>query len=304
MSKNIRIMQLFYLMVLFFLLSVSCEKDKGILSGNSEEPEKFSKLLRGHVVLENQSDHSNALLYIDSLDIGTSSDSTGFFHFEFKEPDSLYSGIFTVYYYLADYEMDSSRFVLEKGLVVNDSLDVGCEGLLQTRQLSQVMLVNGATDKYEYAVGDTLIFTARIKNISDSSIYIRIFAGASLLRNVALYNDKYPSFLLTPEDISPAEGILLLHENQIYEESGQFIIPEGRYLSDSLYHIPGDEYIVAAGAFELVRAANPITKTPLLKKIQKFIRFKWYHIKLPVRHSPELDGIPNKFEFPHVYIKN
>jgi hypothetical protein len=287
-----------------FILFYSCKNDNNPVSPKIEELPKYSKTLSGSIQLENQTEHGNALIYIDSLDIGTSSDSSGYFDFQFTDEDTVYSGIFTIYYYLADYDLDSAKFALQKGQVIDDSLDVGSEGKLLSKQLKQLMLVDGITDKYEFAVGDTIIFTARITNFSESTIYIRIFNGIQVLANVSLYNDKYLSFPLTPIVYVPSEAYLTLYKNDHYEETSLFIVPEGRYLSDSLYHIPGDEYIIGAGAFELIRTGNPMVKSPLQKRIEKYLRFKWYKNKLPVHHSPELDLFPNKYEFPHIFINN
>lgn len=290
--------------LLLILVVFSCSRDKSIISNSSVEYSKFSKVLIGYVELENQSKHSNALVYIDSLDIGASSDSLGYFTFQFSDDDSVYSGIFNIYYYLADYDLDSAKFAIEKGQVVNDSLDVGSSGKLILKQLRQLILVDGITDKYEYEVGDTLLFTARITNICDSTINIRIFAGIQLLRNVVLYNDEYPPFSLTPDDVEPAEAIISLQANQVYEECAQFRVPIGGYLNDSLYHMPRDEYLVVADAFEIIRTDNPIKKNPLLNKIENYIRFKWYNDKQPVNCSPKLDIFPNKYEFPNVFIED
>ena len=60
-------------LLIILLLSVSCED-------NIVEPpdnQQFSSVLKGKVTLENQTEHSNALVYIDSLNRGVSTDSSG-----------------------------------------------------------------------------------------------------------------------------------------------------------------------------------------------------------------------------------
>ena len=297
-------MKIVFLLIFSFIIFSSCKMNGEILSYEKGEISHFSNSLNGNIILSNQTNHSNALIYIDKLDIGTSSDSLGFFSFQFDQNDTLISGIFTVYYYLADYDLDSAKFVLEKGQVVNDSLDVGSAGKLHSKQLKQLILVEGETDRDLYSIGDSIFYIAHITNISGSNLHIRITNGIELMTNVVLYNDKYPPFALTQFIGIPAERSVYLLNDVTYSESGSFIVPEGKYINDHFYPIPYDKYLVVATNFEIIRTVDSITKNPVLKKIEKYIRFKWYSDKLKVIQSPELDLFPNKYELPIIEMEN
>jgi hypothetical protein len=107
-------------------------------------------------LIENQTEHSNALVYIDSFNRGVSTDSSGNYTLLFIEEDSVYSGVFKLIYFLNDYDMDSAKIVLVNGKVKLDTLDVDSEGRIETREMKQIVLVDGWTDKQEYRIGNTL----------------------------------------------------------------------------------------------------------------------------------------------------
>ena len=105
--------------VLISLMMMSC-KDNSLLPLPSQ---KYSSSFKGKVILENQTEYSNALVYIDSLNRGVSTDSSGNYTFQFNDQDSEYSGEFKVRYFVNDYDMDSAKILLVKGKVKLDTLD-------------------------------------------------------------------------------------------------------------------------------------------------------------------------------------
>lgn len=100
----------FFVIIITALIALSCKHN---LTNPPEEP-LFSTTLTGKVVLENQTEYSNTLVYIDSLNRGVSTDSSGNYTLIFNEADSVYSGVFKVLYFLYDYDVDSAKIVLDK----------------------------------------------------------------------------------------------------------------------------------------------------------------------------------------------
>ena len=117
----------------------------------------YTQELKGKVILENQTEHSNALVYLDSLNRGAGTDSSGNYSLQFTEEDSIYDGTFKIYYFVNEFEMDSAQYVLVSGKVKLDSLDVDSVGNLPTKELEQLLFIEGWTDKKEYRIGDLIV---------------------------------------------------------------------------------------------------------------------------------------------------
>lgn len=278
---------IYRMIIATILLLPGC--NDGIISP-PEQP-LFTKELTGRVILENQTEHSNALVYLDSLNRGVSTDSSGYYSLRFSDADSIHNGVYTIYYFLNDFEKDSAQYVLVNGQVKLDSLDVDSEGNLPLRKLEQLVLVEGWTDKAEYRVGDKVTFTARVTNLSDRTVHISIHSCNGVLSNfVFLYNDKYfPSFTLGgAQDVLTLECDICLPPSEHYEGTIRYEIFEYQPL------IP-DEYIVATGFIIEGRTLNHLES-----KFYKYIVEEWY--KIHRGSSPKLDSFPNKYRFPHIRI--
>ncbi len=256
------------------------------------EKSKFTNVITGSVILENQQEHSNALIYLDSLNRGVSSDSNGNFKILFNEEDSVYNGEFKIRYFLNDYDMDSAKIMLVKGKVKLDTLDVNCEGKIQTKEMRQIVRVEGWTDKQEYKIGDTIKFTARFTNMTDRTVHIFIYSIFNQLGYVGLYNDKYMAFSLSPCDPVSADLEIDLNSGY-YERTVKYRIRDRYYCANSEPFLP-DEYIVVADLFIEDRLRSPYSV------FENFIFFEWY--KLHRGHTPKLDWFPNKYQFPHIRV--
>ena len=116
--------------IVLISLLLGC-KDNSVLPLPTQ---KYSSSFSGKVILQNQTEHSNALVYIDILNRGVSSDSSGNYTFHFTKQDSIYCGEFKVYYFLNDYDMDSAKIMLVNGKVKLDTLDIDSEGKIKTWQ--------------------------------------------------------------------------------------------------------------------------------------------------------------------------
>jgi len=250
----------------------------------------YSSTLSGKVFLENQIEHSNALVYIDSLNRGISTDSSGDYTLLFGEKDSVYNGEFKIYYFLNDYDKDSAKIMLVNGKVKLDTLDVDSEGKIKTKEMKQIVLIEGWTDKAEYRVGDKVTFTAQVTNLANRTIHIFIASCSIPLSNfILLYNDKYLSFQLGGlQDVLLTDCDIYLPPGEYYEGSISYEIFEYRSL------VP-DEYIVATGFIIEGRTLNHLES-----KFYKYIVEEWYKIHRGT--SPKLDWFPNKYKFPHVTI--
>ncbi len=254
----------------------------------------YTKELKGKVILENQNEHSNALVYLDSLNRGASTDSSGLFLLQFSEEDTIYNGEFKVYYFVNEFEMDSAMYVLVNGKVKLDSLDVDSEGNLPTKELKQLLLIEGWTDKTEYRIGDTIEVTARFTNVTNRIVHIFISSCWEPFGYVLLYNENHHQFILSPCDPVAADCDIYLQPNDFYEGTVVYTIRDGDYCGE-FRPLPIDEYIVVASLFIEDRLMNFWTN-----KMDNFIGKEWY--KLHLGETPKLDQFPNKYKYPIIRI--
>lgn len=254
----------------------------------------YTQELKGKVILENQNEHSNALVYLDSLNRGESTDSSGNYSLQFSEEDSIYDGIFKIYYFVNEFEMDSAQYVLVGGKVKLDSLYVDSVGNLPTKELEQLLLIEGWTDKKEYRAGDLIAFTGRFTNMTHRMIHIFIPSCWQPFGFVSLYNENYHSYNLSPCDPVAADCDIYLQPNDFFEGQVVYIIPDG-YYCDNPIPLPMEEFIVVADLFIEGRRMNFWTNP-----LDNFIGKEWY--KLHRGKTPKLDWYPNKYKYPIIKV--
>jgi hypothetical protein len=281
------------LIVTILLLLTNC-KDEIISPPPPPEPPLYTKVLKGKVILENQTENSNALVYLDSLNRGVGTDSSGNYTLIFSEEDSIYNGIFKIFYFVNEFEMDTAQYVLVNGKVKLDSLDVDSEGNLPTKELEQLLLIEGWTDRQEYRTGDTLHFTARFTNVTNRTVHVFIYSIFSVLGYVSLYNEKYPAIWLNLCVISNLDADLYISPNDFYEGIVAYIIPESDYCNVNNPPLLPDDYIVVTDLFIESRLFD------VQNKFNRYVWEEWY--KLDRGKTPKLDWFPNKYKFPHVKI--
>ena len=299
----------------YFFFSITALLSLGFIScedniSRPEEHEDYTTTLTGKVILENQVEHSNALIYIESLDIGVSSDSSGLFKFQFTDDNNIYNGIFTVYYFLEDYDMDSARIMLTSGKVKLDTLDVDSKGNLPQVEMKQILQVEGWTDKQEYRIGDTLVFTVRWTNVSGRILPLRMWyvsgkcGGPYGLPGMVIYRDSnYPSYSFQSLSGSEDENTLFLSPGDFYEGCDWDCVPEGTYtyrwinstLVDTFWVLKPVEYIVVSSNFEIKDRGYSVPES-----LSDSLLFTWDGLQ--GGESPRCDMTPNKFNFPHIQI--
>lgn len=286
-----------FLILLFFI--IGCEKDYSIVSGKKEEPPSppiYEETLTGRILLEDQYEHSNALIYIDGLNIGARSDSSGFFMFRFPDSIQDQSGIFTVYYFVEDFDLDSAIIELQEGRLQKGKWDVDSSGALPLKELNHLLEVEGWTDRQQYRIGDTLFFHMIIRNISNRQLHIEFVNVSGDFGRVSLYRDKtYPPVIISHYDNTNTDMDVYMNPGGYYEGFGTYIIPQGVWVDDSLYVLHPGKYRVVAG-FTFKDRGYPIPQ-----QIRDYILQEWYY-------DPEaLTGLymeftPHKYKYPEITI--
>jgi len=246
-------------------------------------------------VLENQTEHSNALIYLGgSLDRGVSSDSSGNYTIQFSDSDSVQTGTFTVYYFLFDYELDSAFIWLENGLVKMDTMDVDSNGIISVKELNQIIRVRLWTDREEYSIGDSIVVNGRYTNLSNDTLFIFFSSAYSEMGIISLYRDfESTIFSFFPADRIFVDISILLPPGGIYEGlEGNITIPErSSYTFEPIILI---NYVVVDG----LSLPDQIENLPV--EMISFILHEWHNLN---RGPPPIpDAAPNKFELPIVRI--
>lgn len=254
--------------------------------------QKYSSSLSGNVILQNQTENSNALVYVDILNRGISTDSSGNYTFTFNEKDSIYNGEFKVYYYLIDYDRDSAKIMLVKGKVKLDTLDVDSEGKIKAKEMKQIYSVEGWTDKQEYRIGDYLTYTERYTNLSNRTLHFSGGGDSAPLPWVILYNENYPPIGLNFHDPYGTSFEMFLKVGEYYEDSVKYKVPPK--INDTNLSLPPELYLVKSGIYFYDMYSG------ISKNLRNFIFDDWW--KIHRGKSPKYDYDPNKFKLPIVKI--
>jgi hypothetical protein len=253
----------------------------------------YTSTIQGKVILENQTEHSNALIYISGINRGVSSDSSGNYTLIFTESDSIYTGEYRLICYLYDFDSLSVKIYLEKGKVKLDTLDVDKEGKIAPIELKQLLRVEGWTDKSEYKIGDKMTFTVRFTNVSKKPVEIK---RPGYVFYVGIYNDLklYPYDLSNP-DMMGADFIEKILPGKYYQDSRTYNIPVGDIFSTIKRPLLPGEYLIITSIVINYRFPDYLSND-----FRNYISDEWY--KLARGKSPKYDYIPNKYKFPHIQI--
>ncbi len=92
--------------------------------------------ITGQVKLSDKISPDNVYLYLEGLDVGTYSDAEGKFELQIPSPNSQsgggLTGAFNLYYFSANYKLDSAKVVLHKGQIQLDKGDLNADGEIKT----------------------------------------------------------------------------------------------------------------------------------------------------------------------------
>lgn len=148
-------------------MMIVCTRNKNPIIPAEPDPHQF---IRGRVLLENQTNHAHCPVVLDSLNIDTLTDSSGYYEIFLADSLSKVSGTFKIYFYLYDYDLDSLIISVKDGKVVWGEKDVDQNGNLKTITLQQLLAVYATTDKEKYAIGEPIHVSATLTNKSERVI--------------------------------------------------------------------------------------------------------------------------------------
>ena len=163
--------------LLFFMLS--CHTEKTPLMTQLEKPLYYTRTITGYVQMEHQTNHDNCAVFLDQVNIGTYTDSLGFYSLTL--PDSVFEndtmivqGTVQLYFYSFNYFLDSLQIALgSKGMIL-DSLALDKDGIVENKLVKQQFSIQLETDTTFYIVGDTVSMKMYMKKYGEGQIEITV----------------------------------------------------------------------------------------------------------------------------------
>jgi len=156
------------LLLICVLWGASCSRNKNPVDPG---PQKMD-IIKGNVILENQTNHGSCFVWVDSLWIGTVTDSSGYFEIGIPNNLNNINGVFTLYYHIECFKWAGLEIELSEGKLIDGKYDVEKTGLMKTVFLEELARVTLTTDKTIYSSsGDKICYTIHVENLTDDEIW-------------------------------------------------------------------------------------------------------------------------------------
>lgn len=121
--------------IILTLITLSCQTDKTPLSlqTKTKKPIQYTRTISGYVQMEHQTNHDNCAVFLDQVNIGTYTDSSGFYKIilpdsSFENDTMKVKGAVQLYFYSFNYFLDSLQIALGSKGVILDSLAINADG--------------------------------------------------------------------------------------------------------------------------------------------------------------------------------
>lgn len=160
--------------IILIVIILSCQTDKTPLSlqnGKTEKPIYYTRTISGYVQMEHQTNHDNCAIFLNQVNIGTYTDSSGFY--QLTLPDTAFEndtlkviGTVQLYFYSFNFFLDSLQVAFGQKGIILDSLSVTQNGIIKNMTLKEEFSIRMETDTTYYSVGDTIWMTLYIKKYS------------------------------------------------------------------------------------------------------------------------------------------
>jgi hypothetical protein len=249
----------------------------GILgcTGNSIFNDEISSLdgysFHGSVTITGLQNAERIYVWLEAFDVGTWTDNTGYFELRLPPAGTQsgggLTGEFSVFYYIANYGLESSRIYVEKGKLQYGERSLDEKGAIREHiSLSKILEITTDTDTIIYReFSGHIPITVSLQNLIDTvdveylSIYENAFDGLFLLADTAStaqaiaisYSEIKKNFIVTkPIDLT----MTLWVSKYLFEPGDYYMIPYIYVKQKDLpiqllrsitkdYHLFGNEYL-------------------------------------------------------------
>lgn len=168
--------------LILIAITLSCQTDKTPLSlqnRKNEKPIHYTRTISGYVQMEHQTNHDNCAVFLDQVNIGAYTDSSGFYSITLLdsafENDTLkIQGQVKLYFYSYNFYMDSLSVALGEEGIIQDSLDVDINGQMNLTPIKQIVKIELITDTSYYQIGDTINMELILTGMTTDTFYCEI----------------------------------------------------------------------------------------------------------------------------------
>ncbi len=269
-----------------YILIACCILILGSCTENPIFKEKINTSARqtitGNVKLESQIDHSNIIVYFEGLNITTVTDSDGNFQITLSDnvvqSNRNVSGGFEIYYYVANYKLESSQIIISKGIFVYGESDLDTDGNIKNQYVLKKILdiqTEVTLDSIDTGFGGEFFVLMNLSPLIDSVSVRANMVKDKQFASVILKAEN-SNILINDEDSTPQTVIIR------NDESWFMLIDWDQYGNEGLQ-----------GSFEVIPYLQIIQENmpeELLKTIAKNANiFSADFLKIPFRRtSPTL----------------
>ena len=207
--------------IILIIITLSCQTDKtplNVQNGKTETPIQYTRTISGYVQMEHQTNHDNCAVFLDQVNIGAYTDSSGFYRLTL--PDSVFendtlkvTGTVQLYFYSFNYFLDSLQIALGSKGIILDSLGLDADGKLENKLVKQQFSIQLETDTTCYTVGDTVWMKMYMKKFGTDTIEIKIIESYP--------NEIGPVFILNtlPHEYYVAQRMISIQSRYIWSDS-------------------------------------------------------------------------------------
>jgi hypothetical protein len=211
-----------------------------------DDEKKISQnTIRGKVELINHSDPKDVFVWFEALNVNARTDSTGDFALTLptpsQQPSGGIDGIFNLYFYVSNYQLDSVKIAMVNGNIQYDDQALGNDGKLkETIVLSEILNIN--TSFSSKIISESLVDTIYATfTVFATSNPVKIFTDNTFkpefMSGFLLNSEKEFVKLLRRED-----NTYYTSEATVGKTAGKLnrltiLLPQGELL-------PGDYYVV------------------------------------------------------------
>ena len=234
----------------------------------SDAPQVGSTQIRGQVLLDNDSDNRGVYVWVEQMGVSAFTNTEGEFLINIPPPASQgggggFQGDLFIYFYLANYKLDSVRVEFLDGVPLASKGDLNEEGnVTGIIELSNLLNVNLSLDKNTISMSD--LDSLRIK-ITLTSLQIAPVTFVVTKTNVRDIT-PLPAFFFRKVDSE--EPILKIYDIGTYFEFVDFVSLRDPLIYDTKVGFSSGE--LPAGTYEIIPYFKVRDVNPPLELIQGF----------------------------------
>jgi hypothetical protein len=210
--------------------------------------------LRGTLHLDKDPNPDNIYIWLGILNLGTYSDTGGNFELVLPHPENQpqkgVSGDYSLFYYVANYKIDSSKVTLLNGKFVYNKSDINKEGVIrETITLKKLLTINASISPSTYPINysDFIQVNLFIKNVfepvlvqifkwqRDNNMFTNAFFKKSEAASETIIFYRLSTLMREEEIVGERHWYMTIHTDSIRLDAGYYeIIPYIKVIQEKI----------------------------------------------------------------------